>query len=184
MLDDQAGCGGWTVVEKSPYGNPTGTALFNNAPVNESSPGLTRHRLSRARMGALQAISTSMRIDCRGSDYLLTAATNLFSGQGGPNSCASANQAILYTEASLKGRRLLNTRMCTWFLGASEGCGGAWHVDEWYQSTYCGLPNHPWAGTAITASNADTFAVDPASADTSGGHDCHTTGAVRHVLLR
>jgi len=175
--------GGWTVVEKSPYGDPIGTALFKNAPANESSPGLTRHRLSLTRMGALQAISTSMRIDCRGSDYLLTAATNLFSGEGGPNSCANA-QAILYTDASLKGRRLLNTRMCTWFIGTSEGCTGAWHVDESAQSSYCGLPNYPWAGTAITTHSADTFGVDPLKVDTSGGHDCHTTGAVRHVLLR
>ncbi len=174
--------GGWTVVEKSPYGNPIGRALFSDVSVDENSPGATRHRLSRAHMEALRAISTSMRIDCRGSDYLLTAATNLFAGQGGPNSCANA-AAILYTEASLKGRSLRNRSMCTWFMGNSEGCV-AWTVDEWAQSNECRLPNHPWTGTGITAPSADIFGVDPLASDTWGGHDCHTTGAVRHVLLR
>jgi hypothetical protein len=124
-----------------------------------------------------------MRIDCRGSDYLLTAASNLFNGQGGPSSCANAAR-VLYKEASLKGRVVTNKVMCTWFPGNSEGCV-AWTVDEWAQNLYCGLPNYPWSGAAITSSGADIFATDPypGNVDTTG-HECHRAGAVRHTLLR
>jgi alpha-tubulin suppressor-like RCC1 family protein len=174
--------GGWTVIEKSPYGNSVGRALFNDLPVSEDSPELSRHRLSKARMTALKAISTDMRIDCRGNDYLVTAAGNLFSGQGGPNSCSN-NARILYKQASFKGRVVTNREMCTWFMGKAEGCVGAWAIDEWYQSYYCGLPNHPWSGTAITTHDSDTFATDPWFVDTTG-NECHTAGAVRHTLLR
>jgi hypothetical protein len=123
-----------------------------------------------------------MRIDCRGSDYLLTAATNLFTGQGGPNTCAN-NAKILYKEASLKGNKVLNKTMCTWLPGTSEGCAGAWHIDEGAQMAYCGLPNYPWTGAAITSASADSFATDPTTVDTLG-HECHTAGAVRHVMVR
>ena len=174
--------GGWTVVEKSPYSNSVGRALFNDVPVSEDSPELSRHRLSKARMTALKTISTDMRIDCRGNDYLVTAAGNLFSGQGGPNSCAN-NARILYKQASLKGRVVTNKEICTWFMGTSEGCAGAWHIDEWAQSSYCGLPDFPWSGTAITNYSVDNFSTDPWSVDTTG-HECHTAGAVRHTLLR
>jgi alpha-tubulin suppressor-like RCC1 family protein len=173
--------GGWTVIEKSPYGNPVGRALFNDVPVSEDSPELSRHRLSKARMTAVKAIATDMRIDCRGNDYLLTAAGNLFSGQGGPNSCSN-NARILYKQASLKGRVVTHKEMCTWFMGKAEGCAGAWHIDEWAQSA-CGLPNYPWSGTAITTYDSDTFATEPYTVDTTG-NECHTAGAVRHVLLR
>ncbi|HEX8819936.1 MAG TPA: fibrinogen-like YCDxxxxGGGW domain-containing protein, partial [Archangium sp.] len=174
--------GGWTVLEKSPYGNPVGRALYNDVPVNEATPELSRHRLSKTRMEALKSISTDMRIDCRGNDYLLTAAGNLFSGQGGSNSCSNAAR-ILYKQASLKGRVVTNKEMCTWFMGKSEGCAGAWHIDEHAQAYQCGLPNYPWSGTAITNFDVDTFATDPWVVDPSG-HECHTAGAVRHVLLR
>ncbi|HZI06260.1 MAG TPA: fibrinogen-like YCDxxxxGGGW domain-containing protein, partial [Archangium sp.] len=174
--------GGWTVIEKSPYGNPVGRALFNDAPVNEEAPELSRHRLSKTRMTGLRAISTDMRIDCRGNDYLLTAASNLFSGQGGPNSCSNSSR-ILYKQASLKGRVVTNKEICTWFMGRSEGCAGAWHIDEHAQAYQCGLPNYPWSGAALTPFDTDTFATDPYVVDTSG-HECHTTGAVRHTLLR
>jgi hypothetical protein len=133
-------------------------------------------------MEALKSISTDMRIDCRGNDYLLTAAGNLFSGQGGSNSCSNAAR-ILYKQASLKGRVVTNKEMCTWFMGKSEGCAGAWHIDEHAQAYQCGLPNYPWSGTAITNFDVDTFATDPWVVDPSG-HECHTAGAVRHVLLR
>jgi len=73
--------------------------------------------------------------------------------------------------------------LCTWFVGTAEGCAGAWHVDEWAQSGYCGLPNHPWSGAALASYSADNFATDPATVD-STGHECHTAGAVRHTLLR
>jgi alpha-tubulin suppressor-like RCC1 family protein len=173
--------GGWTVIEKSPYGNPVGRALFNDVPVSEDSPELSRHRLSKARMTALKAISTDMRIDCRGNDYLVTAVGNLFSGQGGANSCSNAAR-ILYKQASLKGRVVTNKEICTWFMGKSEGCAGAWHIDEHAQG-HCGLPKYPWSGTAITLFDSDTFATDQSVVDTSG-HECHTAGAVRHTLLR
>jgi alpha-tubulin suppressor-like RCC1 family protein len=173
--------GGWTVIEKSPYGNSISRAFYSDAPVSEGSPELSRHRLSKARMTALKAISTDMRIDCRGNDHLITAASNLFSGQGGSNSCVNAAR-ILYKQASLKGRVVTNKEMCTWFPGNSEGCV-AWTIDEWYQSQYCGLPDFPWSGTAITSFSADNFATDPGNVDTSG-HECHTAGAVRHTLLR
>ncbi|HYO59406.1 fibrinogen-like YCDxxxxGGGW domain-containing protein [Archangium sp.] len=174
--------GGWTVIEKSPYGNSIGRALYNDVPVNEGSPELSRHRLSKSRMAALSSSSTDMRIDCRGKDYLVTAASNLFSGQGGANDC-STSLRILYKEASLKNRVVTNKQMCTWFTGTSEGCAGAWHVDDWAQAGYCGLPNYAWSGSAITSYSADNFATDPATVDTTG-HECHTAGAVRHVLLR
>jgi hypothetical protein len=175
--------GGWTVIEKSPYGNAIGRAFYSEAPANEGSPELSRHRLSKARMTALQSISSDMRVDCRGNDYLVTAASNLFRGQGGPNSCNNA-AAILYKAASLKGRLLTNRTLCTWFPGTSEGCH-AWHVDEWAQSAYCGLPDYPWTGSAgaITSYSADSFSTEPYYADTTG-HECHTAGAVRHTLLR
>ncbi|HYO54621.1 fibrinogen-like YCDxxxxGGGW domain-containing protein [Archangium sp.] len=174
--------GGWTVIEKSPYGNAVGSAFHHDVPVNESSPELSRHRVSKTRMVALKSISTDMRIDCRGKDYLVTAAGNLFSGQGGPSSCENS-AGILYKEASLKGRVVTNKEICTWFMGTSEGCAGVWHIDEHAQAARCGLPNYPWSGTAITNFDSDTFATDPYTIDTSG-HECHTAGAVRHTLLR
>lgn len=89
---------------------------------------------------------------------------------------------ILYKDASLKGRVVTTKEMCTWFPGNSEGCV-AWTLDEWYQSQYCGLPDFPWSGAALTSYSADDFATEPWNGDTTG-HECHTAGAVRHVLLR
>lgn len=175
--------GGWTVLEKSPYGNAIGKALFNDLPTNEAAPDTLRHRLSKVRMTALQALSSDLRIDCRGNDYLLTDATNLFAGEGGPANCYNWAK-ILYKEASFKGHDLQDATLCTWMLGTSEGCAGVWHIDEGAQSAYnCNLANYPWTGAPITTSSADSFAVDPGTVDDLG-QECHTPGAVRHVMVR
>jgi LruC domain-containing protein len=173
--------GGWTVVERSPYGQAVGRALYEDVPVSEALPGQSRHRLGRARMAAVAAGASALRVDCRGQDYLLTSAQNLFLGEGGPNTCFN-NQAVLYSEARLQGHLLTNTRLCTWFVGSGQGCAGAWHVDEWAQAGYCGLPNFPWTGAALSNSSGDLFAADPGTVVSN--HECHRPGAVRHVLLR
>ncbi|UQA62966.1 hypothetical protein [Polyangium aurulentum] len=162
-------------------GNAIGRSLYNDLPVNEALPDGNEHRLSKAKMSALRSLSTEMRIDCRGGDYLLTTATNLFAGEGGPSS--NFNYAkIAYTEAALKGNKLTNATLCTWFVGPQDGGTGSWHVDEHYQDT-CGLPDYPWTGAAITSVDSDLFTTDSASIDTLG-HECHMAGAVRHVMLR
>lgn len=177
---DTAG-GGWTVVEKSPRGEAIGRALYRDIPVNAGSPDAARHRLPRSQMQALADISTDMRIDCRGDDRLVTAAQNLFNGEGGPNNCDNHTE-VLYSEASLKGVLRQDLVICTWHTGAQEGCAGVWHIDEHAQTSYCGLPNFPWMGSPITVGSADTFATDPATPDPST--DCHRSGATRFVMLR
>lgn len=173
--------GGWTVVEKSPFGNAIGRALYLDVPVNAASPGNARHRLPRSQIQALIAISTDMRIDCRGDDRLVTAAQNLFNGEGGPSNCNNHTQ-VLYNEASLKGHLQRDIIMCSWHVGTQEGCAGAWHIDEHAQTSYCGLPNYPWTGSPITVGSGDSFATDPNTPDP--GSECHQSGATRFVMLR
>ena len=173
--------GGWTVVEKSPFGNTIGRALYKDIPIDEANPAGDRHRLSRARMDALLGDATHLRLDCRGADYLLTDASNLLSGDGGPDSCNN-NAALLYEEASFDGHLLTDATICTWFSGRTEGCAGAWHIDEYAQNTYCGLANFPWTGSAITPSSSDTFATDPNTA--APASECHQASAIRLVMLR
>ncbi len=174
--------GGWTVIEKSPYDAPIGAALYRDGAVNAREPAARRHRLSRATMTALASRSTTMRVDCRGNDFLETASTNLFNGEGGPNTCNN-HSLVTYTAAQLKGRSRTNVAMCTWYVSRSEGCAGAWHVDEHAQAGYCGNANFPWSGAAISPVSADDFAADPATVD-STGHECHVAGAVRYLSLR
>ena len=174
--------GGWTVLEKSPYDATIGRALYRDVPVNEEQPDLERHRLSRARMERLVSISTDLRFDCRGDDYLLTYPDQLFNGDGGPDSCDNWT-IVPYIDAQLKGYRVQGRTMVTWHTGRSEGCAGAWHIDEHAQTSYAGEPNYPWAGFPITSSSADTFATDPNNVDTTG-HECHTDGAVRYTMVR
>ncbi|MDC0719048.1 fibrinogen-like YCDxxxxGGGW domain-containing protein [Nannocystis bainbridge] len=178
--------GGWTVLERSPLGAQTiGKALYNDLPVNPADPANARHRLSKAQMTTWRDLATDMRIDCRGDDYLLTAATNLFNGQGGPNSCFNWTK-VLYKEARLKGNFVQNKTICTWHVGTSEGCAGAWHIDEIAQDQYgCGLANYPWKGAAVVSPSADTFASDPNTLDAVVPiHDCHKPGAARWVMVR
>ncbi|MBK7827600.1 DUF4215 domain-containing protein [Nannocystis sp.] len=178
--------GGWTLLEKSPFGAQTiGKALYNDLAVNAGDPTMAKHRLAKATMTALRDVSTDMRIDCRGSDYLLTAATNLFNGQGGPNTCFNWTK-VLYKEAQLKGNLVLNKTICTWHIGTTEGCAGAWHIDEFAQNAYgCALANYPWKGVAITSNSADTFATDAATPDGANPvHDCHKNGASRWLMVR
>ncbi|MFY0532320.1 fibrinogen-like YCDxxxxGGGW domain-containing protein [Nannocystis pusilla] len=178
--------GGWTLLERSPLGAQTiGKALYNDLPINAADPANARHRLSKAQMTVLRDLSTDMRIDCRGDDYLLTAAGNLFNGQGGPNSCFDWSQ-VLYKEARLKGNFVQNKTICTWHVGTSEGCAGAWHIDEVAQNQYgCGLVNYPWKGAAVVSPSADTFATDPNTLDAVNPiHDCHKPGAARWLMVR
>ena len=178
--------GGWTLLERSPFGGLTiGKALYNDVPVNVDDPKATRHRLAKPMMTALRDVSTDMRLDCRGQDYLLTAATNLFNGQGGPNTCFNWTK-VLYKEAQLKGNKVMNKTICTWHVGTSEGCAGAWHIDEAAQNQYgCGLMNYPWKGVAVVSPSADTFATDAATFDgLSPVHDCHKNSASRWILVR
>ena len=178
--------GGWTVVERSPFGAQTiGKALYNDLAINAADPANARHRLAKPVMKAFKDAATDMRIDCRGADYLLTAASNLFNGEGGPNTCFNWTK-VLYKEASLKGNMVLNKTICTWHIGTSEGCAGAWHIDEFAQNAYgCGLANYPWKGVAITSNSADTFATDANTPDGANPvHDCHKNGAARWVMVR
>ncbi|MEZ4451093.1 MAG: DUF4215 domain-containing protein [Nannocystaceae bacterium] len=178
--------GGWTVVERSPFTQPVGRAFYNDVPINEADPANTRHRLAKGTMSDLIAGATDLRIDCRGTDYLVAPSTTLFNGSGGPNNCNNWT-VVQYKEAQLKGHKVVDKKMCTWHVGKSEGCAGAWHIDEHAQVNYgCqGLPNFPWTGMAITTYSADIFANDPATLDAvSPVHDCHKSNSSRWVMLR
>ena len=94
---------------------------------------------------------------------------------------------MTYKEAQLKGNKVLNKVICTWNPGTSEGCAGAWHIDESAQNAYCALPNFPWKvpAAAITSASSDTFATDPVTLDgVNPVHDCHKNSAVRWFMLR
>ena len=179
--------GGWTVIERSPLGAFTiGRAYYNDTPANQADPANQRFRYDKATMTSLQSLATDMRIDCRGQDYLLTAATNLYNGSAGPNNCNNWT-VVTYKEAQLKGNKVMDKKICTWHVGKIEGCAGAWHIDEHAQVGYgCqGLPNFPWKGVAITSNSADIFSTDPGTLDgVQPVHDCHMPGAVRWTMLR
>ncbi|PCC74731.1 Myxococcus cysteine-rich repeat-containing protein [Nannocystis exedens] len=175
--------GGWTLMERSPYNDPIGLALFKDAPENSNTPLATRYRMSRGTMGAIAINSTAMRLDCGGSDYLLTDAQSLFLGDLGPPGCANS-APVLYQEAELKQYKLTNVQLCTVFVGLGDGqCPGAWSIDEENQYD-CLLDGYPWAGNneAISPSSVDAFAVDPQNVDPA--HDCHQPGAERRIMLR
>jgi cysteine-rich repeat protein len=179
--------GGWMVIERSPLGAFTiGRAFYQDVPANVADPANPRFRFDKARMTELQAVATDMRIDCRGSDYLVAAASNLYNGSAGPNNCNNWT-VVTYKEAQLKGNKVMDKKICTWHVGKIEGCAGAWHIDEHAQVGYgCqGLPNFPWKGVAITTNSADTFATDPNTLDAVNPvHDCHKPEAVRWTMLR
>jgi len=171
--------GGWTVVEKSPFDSPIDQSLYDDVAVNVTMPNATAHRLSRSHVDKILAVSTEMRLDCRGNDHLLTASSNFYAGEGKGVTCSNFT-SIPYIAASLKGYTLTNTNLCTW---TAPKCGGIWHIDEGSQSL-CMLPNQPWKGdgTAIGPMSADHFSMRPATADSA--HDCHKPGAVRFIMLR
>lgn len=177
--------GGWTVISKE-SGGGINEALYTNAPVNDGNPQASSYRMSRANMTLIQSLSTQMRLDCRGSDHLEAASTNLFNGDGGTNDCNN-NSNVLYTSASLKGYLHKNKVICTWNTGVGSGvgrgCAGAWHIDETAQQAYgCGLTNYPWAGTPIVISSTDTFAIAGGVKDSTT--DCHKSGAQRYIMLK
>ena len=178
--------GGWTVLERSPFGGLTiGKALYNDLPISVDDPVAKRYRLAKPAMTALRDVSTDMRLDCRGQDYLLAAASNLFNGQGGPLNCNNWTK-VMYKEAQLKGNKLLGKTICTWNIGTSEGCAGAWHIDETAQNQYgCALLNYPWKGVAVATPSADTFATDASTLDgVNPVHDCHKNTASRWIMVR
>lgn len=178
--------GGWSLLERSPFGvQAIDKAFFNHLPINETDPAAARHRLSWASMAVLRNESIDLRIDCRGQDYLLTTVDQLFNGQYKPPDCFNWTE-VFYKEAQLKGNKVFNKTMCTWNLGASDGCAGAWHIDEHAQNAYgCNLPIYPWNGVAITTTSADVFAMKPVTVDdVNPVHDCHKSGAKRWVMVR
>lgn len=179
--DMETSGGGWTLIQKE-AGSGIDYALYNNVPVNETTPSSSQFRMSRANMSLIQSLSSDMRIDCRGSDFLEASSSNLFNGEGGANSCAN-HSLVTYTKASLKGYQVTNKTMCTWYVGKSQGCAGAFHIDEHAQASYCGNSNFPWnKGTAITTSSSDTFAFVANTKDTTT--ECHKSGAQRYIMLR
>jgi len=177
--------GGWTIISKESNGG-INEALYTNYPVNEGSPTAATFRMSKSNMTLIQSLSSEMRLDCRGSDHLEMASSNVFNGEGGPNSCNN-NTNVLYTSASLKGNLVKNKTICTWNTGtgsgAGKGCAGAFHIDETAQYAYgCGLTNYPWTGSAIVVGSADTFALYAGTKDATT--DCHKSGAERFIMLR
>ncbi|MDC0722638.1 fibrinogen-like YCDxxxxGGGW domain-containing protein [Nannocystis bainbridge] len=176
--------GGWTVIERSPRQDPIGVALFTDSAVNPGQPDEPRFRLKKDMMELLVPQSAEMRIDCGGDDYLLAAATALFSGEGMPV-CSIGK--VLYKEAQLKGFALTDVELCTGFHGTQEGCFGAWHIDEFDQDK-CALKVFPWSDMVpVTTPSTDAFAVDPSTYDEQNQppiHDCHLPDAVRVVMLR
>ncbi|MBZ5714263.1 fibrinogen-like YCDxxxxGGGW domain-containing protein [Nannocystis pusilla] len=176
--------GGWAVIERSALNDPIGVALFKDHPVNLDQPGEAPFRLGRPAIELMLKNTTEMRIDCGGADYLLTAAPAIFTGEQGGPSCENA-APIMYKEASLKGHMKTDALLCTGFLGAEDGCEGAWYIDETTQYL-CQLEPYPWEFMVPVAhESADTFAVDALTLDAGPqGHDCHQDGAVRVVMLR
>jgi cysteine-rich repeat protein len=177
--------GGWTVVERSAQAQPIGVALFKDMPVNLDLPGEAPFRLGRTCIDLLVTHSSEMRIDCGGADYLLTDAQSILAGEMGGPTCENRGK-ILYKEARLKDHMLMDVELCTGFLGAEDGCEGAWHIDESTQYL-CEVPPYPWDFMVpVTSEYADSFAVDAEVLDTVGDplHDCHVPGAVRVVMLR
>lgn len=182
LCDMETNGGGWVVVNKQLYRSTViDTALYVDTPYNVTSPESAQYRLSKATMSLLQASASEMRIDCRGTDYLEMAASNLFNGDGGAGNCNN-HSAITYTSASLLGHSVANKTICTWYTTQAQGCAGAYHIDEHAQVGYCNMPNYPWTGSAITNASGDAFAINP---DTSiATTDCHQSGATRYVMLR
>lgn len=176
--------GGWTVVSKE-SGSGIAEALYTDAPINESSPSSMSYRMSRTSMNTMQALTSEMRIDCRGTDHLEMSASNLFNGEGGSNDCDNRS-IVTYTSASLKGFQVTNKAMCTWYVatgtGVGRGCAGAFHIDEFSQSVYCGVTDYPWTGTPITTGSTDAMSIDAGTKDSST--DCHKSGAERYIMLR
>ncbi|MDC0674191.1 fibrinogen-like YCDxxxxGGGW domain-containing protein [Nannocystis radixulma] len=174
--------GGWTLVERSPRGNPIGVALYKDFAQNQGNPMAPSYRMPRGAMSTVVAFSDQMRLDCGGPDHLLAAAPVLFAGELGPQDCSNAGP-VFYAEAELMGHVLMNVSLCTQFPGFNDGqCPGAWSIDEENQSP-CQLDNHPWTGgETVVLPMTDAFAVDPQHADPA--HDCHKPNATRQILLR
>jgi len=182
--DMETSGGGWTVISKE-SGAGINEAFYTNYPVNEGNPELAMFRMSKSNMGLIKSLSSDMRLDCRGSDYLESSSSNIFNGEGDPDSCANHNN-VLYSSASLSGHLKTNITMCTWNTGkgagVGRGCAGAFHIDEGAQSSYCGMPNYPWTGTVILNASTDAFALAAHTKDSST--DCHKAGAERYIMMR
>ena len=87
--------GGWTLISKESNGG-INEALYTDYAVNDGVPSSNSYRMSRPNMALIQSLSSEMRIDCRGSDYLETASTNLFNGDGGANNCYNNSKVFIY----------------------------------------------------------------------------------------
>lgn len=181
--------GGWTLVQREAMANGgINEALYTNYPVNDGQPLIgSQYRMSKSNMALIKSLTTEMRVDCRGSDHLEAASSNLFNGEGGSNDCFN-NTNVFYTSASLKGYHKTNITMCTWNTGVGsgvgKGCAGAFHIDEAAQIGYgCGLSNYQWNnGTPIVNHSTDSFAIAAGMKDTTT--DCHKSNAERYIMLR
>lgn len=181
--DMELDMGGWTLVERSPFDDPIGRALWAEEPWNMGDPTNDKFRMPRKAMEAIRDHSDEMWLDCEGDDHLRTSKDSLFAGEFLPVPTCSKAEPIVYTEASFKGHVLMNVELCTLFTGTNDGeCAGAWSIDEWEQYQLCTLDDFPWWDEAVTPMSADAFAADPRDPD--GGHECHMMGAARRILLR
>ncbi|WAS97788.1 fibrinogen-like YCDxxxxGGGW domain-containing protein [Nannocystis punicea] len=173
--------GAWTRVERSPFGDPIGLALFKDFEVNINDPENPRYRMSRAALDVVQQHSNDMWIECGGTDHLWTDSDNLFAGEAMGDSCFNFDK-VVYIEAQLGAVKKAPIELCTGFTGVNDGeCPGAWRVDESEQMS-CGLSLVPWDSEPITVLDSDVFAVDPKVSDPNT--DCHKPGAIRSIYLR
>ncbi|MFY0532501.1 fibrinogen-like YCDxxxxGGGW domain-containing protein [Nannocystis pusilla] len=175
--------GGWTRVERSPFGDAIARALFEDVEVNYDDPTNSRYRMGKAAMVVVEQHSNEMWIECGGVDHLWTDSDFLFAGEDNPNSCANYGK-VLYKEAQLNDIVLTDVELCTGFTGFLDGeCPGAWRIDEQEQEL-CALSSTPWIdGQMFTTLYSDIFAADPSTAEPEL-HDCHKPGAIRAVFLR
>jgi len=178
--------GGWTVIERSPFGaSAIGSAFFKDVPVAANDPKAAVHRTPKLVMDFLSQNASAARIQCGPDDYLVTSPGSLYIGEGLIPECGSDVVAVLYKEAVLKGNVIKDTKVCTHYLGKADGCKGQWNIDELGQGQCPGLDSdYPWE-EPLASQGAQLFAVDPLSFDKMPPvHACHAPNGVRTTMLR